>query len=84
MKKHVAVVGAGPSGLVAAKELLQEGHEVTCFERDAGLGGVFRYREGPEQPGVWRTCRLTSSMLVTYFSDYFRTGKRMSRISIAI
>lgn len=71
MKKQVAVVGAGPSGLVATKELLQEGHEVTCFERDAGLGGVFRYREGPERPGVWRSCRLTSSMLVTYFSDYF-------------
>lgn len=71
MKKHVAIVGAGPSGLVAAKELLQEGHDVTCFERDAALGGVFRYRESTDRPGVWRTCRLTSSMLVTYFSDYF-------------
>ncbi|MEM7212032.1 MAG: FAD-dependent oxidoreductase [Pseudomonadota bacterium] len=71
MMKNVAIVGAGPSGLVAAKELLQEGHEVTCFERDTGLGGVFRYRESPERPGVWRTCRLTSSMLVTFFSDYF-------------
>lgn len=71
MARSVAVIGAGPSGLVAAKELLQEGHDVTCFERDRGLGGVFRYREDPEQPGVWRTCRLTSSMLVTCFSDFF-------------
>ena len=28
----VAVVGAGPSGLVFSKELLERGHEVTTFE----------------------------------------------------
>jgi cation diffusion facilitator CzcD-associated flavoprotein CzcO len=39
--KRVAIVGAGPSGLVTAKELLQEGHAVTCFERTDSLGGVF-------------------------------------------
>jgi cation diffusion facilitator CzcD-associated flavoprotein CzcO len=41
--KSIAVIGAGPSGLVAAKELLQEGHRVACFERAADLGGVFRF-----------------------------------------
>jgi len=33
LSKRVAVVGAGPSGLVTVKELLTEGREPTCFER---------------------------------------------------
>lgn len=70
-KRSVAVVGAGPAGLVTVKELLQEGHEVICFERSSGLGGVFNFRPDPNAVGVWETCRLTSSVLVTSFSDYF-------------
>jgi dimethylaniline monooxygenase (N-oxide forming) len=65
---RVAVVGAGPSGLVTVKELLAEGHEPTCFERADGLGGVFRF--GESDGVVWESCRLTSSGLMTAFSDY--------------
>lgn len=41
MKKRVCVVGAGPSGLVTVKELLEKGHDVTCYERSPKEGGVF-------------------------------------------
>ena len=67
---HVAVIGAGPSGIVPAKELLQEGHRVTVFEQRAALGGVFRFDKDPANSTVWESCRLTSSILVTSFSDY--------------
>jgi dimethylaniline monooxygenase (N-oxide forming) len=30
-RKKVCVIGAGSSGLVAIKELIDEGHQVTCF-----------------------------------------------------
>lgn len=69
-KKRVAVIGAGLSSLVAAKELLQEGHDVICFDSADGLGGIFRYRSFGEHVSVWRTCQLTSLALVTGFSDY--------------
>jgi dimethylaniline monooxygenase (N-oxide forming) len=68
MPKRVAVVGAGPSGLVTVKELLAEGHEPTCFEKAEGLGGVFRFSE--TNGVVWESCRLTSSGLLTAFSDF--------------
>lgn len=64
----MAVIGAGPAGLATAKELLEEGHEVVCFERGEQVGGVFGYRE--EGGVVWESCRLTSSRALTAFSDY--------------
>ena len=69
-RKMVAVVGAGPSGLCTAKELVQEGHEVICLEHELGIGGIFRFDPDPARIGVWRSCRLTSSALVTSFSDH--------------
>ena len=43
LKPPVAVVGSGPSGLINAYLLLQEGFPVTVFEAFHELGGVLRY-----------------------------------------
>lgn len=67
-KKVIVVIGAGPSGLVTIKALLEEGHRVICFEKAPDLGGLFRFdRNGT---GVWESCVLTSSSAVTGFSDF--------------
>ena len=39
--KKVAVVGAGLSGITTIKQLMDEGHEVMCYEKSEGFGGVF-------------------------------------------
>ncbi|KAF0928667.1 hypothetical protein E2562_006099 [Oryza meyeriana var. granulata] len=51
--RTVAVVGAGAAGLVAARELLREGHAVTVFERSARIGGTWAYdpRSDPDPLG---------------------------------
>ncbi len=41
--KKVAVVGAGPSGLTVAGDLILEGHDVTVFEAFHAPGGVLVY-----------------------------------------
>ncbi|WVZ57595.1 hypothetical protein U9M48_007959 [Paspalum notatum var. saurae] len=42
-RAEVAVVGAGAAGLVAARELLREGHVVAVFEKSARAGGTWAY-----------------------------------------
>lgn len=41
--RHVAVIGAGAAGLVAARELRREGHSVVVLERGSQIGGVWAY-----------------------------------------
>lgn len=38
---RIAVVGAGISGVAAARSLMRAGHEVVVFERSASVGGVW-------------------------------------------
>ncbi|HTX69492.1 MAG TPA: FAD-dependent oxidoreductase [Thermoleophilia bacterium] len=42
-KEKVAVVGAGPSGLTAARDLALLGYEVTVFESKPEAGGMLRF-----------------------------------------
>jgi len=48
--KCVAIVGGGPAGLAAARELRRCGHAVTLFEREAALGGQIRAIPGFRLP----------------------------------
>ncbi|MCF2145573.1 NAD(P)/FAD-dependent oxidoreductase [Desmonostoc muscorum LEGE 12446] len=62
--KQICVIGAGISGLVTAKTFIEEGYEVTVFEKQKGLGGV--WEKSRTYPGL--TPQNTGD---TYsFSDY--------------
>ncbi|KAI3397988.1 hypothetical protein diail_9965 [Diaporthe ilicicola] len=64
MKKHVVVIGAGPCGLTALKEMIAAGHEVRGFERSSGLGGVFA------SAASYPNLHLTFSNWAMSFSDF--------------
>lgn len=46
---YVAVVGAGPAGLFAARELAQQGVQVVLFNRDLKPGGLAEYGIYPDK-----------------------------------
>jgi cation diffusion facilitator CzcD-associated flavoprotein CzcO len=64
----VCVIGAGASGLVAMKELLDEGHVVSCYEKADRQGGLFNYR--PTDGGVYDSTLLTISNNFMAFSSF--------------
>lgn len=66
---NVCVIGAGAAGLVSVKELLANGHKVTCFEKYHDIGGVFLYDEN--KGGVYDSTMLTISNYTMAFSDFF-------------
>lgn len=44
-RKHVVVIGAGASGLCAAKYAISFGYNVTVYEQSAQIGGTWIYSE---------------------------------------
>lgn len=65
---RVAVIGAGPSGLVAAKHALEAGFVTTVFEASDDLGGQW-YTTAPHS-GVWPGMHTNTSRAMTAFSDF--------------
>jgi dimethylaniline monooxygenase (N-oxide forming) len=65
---RVAIVGAGPSGLVAAKHALQAGFDVAVFEASDDLGG--QWHTTAAHSGVWPAMRTNTSRAMTAFSDF--------------
>ncbi|KAF7846649.1 hypothetical protein BT93_L3968 [Corymbia citriodora subsp. variegata] len=84
-KLHVkaAVIGAGMSGLVAARELRREGHQVVVFERSSDIGGTWLYDPSVESDplgldpsrdvvhsSMYQSLRLNLPRPIMGFSDY--------------
>lgn len=63
----VAVIGAGPGGLVAARWLLQCGFEPMIFEVADSLGGQWNQQAGSS--AAWPAMRTNTSRIMTSFSD---------------
>jgi Flavin-binding monooxygenase-like len=61
------VVGAGPSGLVAAKHALEAGFDVSVFEASDALGG--QWHTTAPHSGVWPGMHANTSRAMTAFSD---------------
>ena len=64
----MAIVGAGPSGLVAAKHALQAGFDVAVFEASDDLGG--QWHTTAAHSGVWPGMHTNTSRAMTAFSDF--------------
>ena len=59
-----AVIGAGAAGLVAARELVLEGHHVTVFEKGSSTGGVWVYTDEVEAPDLLGMHQLHLSVCI--------------------
>lgn len=65
---RIAVIGAGPGGLVAAKHALAAGFDVSVFEASDDLGG--QWNTAAAHSGIWPGMRTNTSRAMTAFSDH--------------
>lgn len=65
--EKVAVIGAGPGGLVAARFLMAHGFEPTIYEAHSDIGG--QWDNTNPMSGVWPLMRTNTARMVTRFSD---------------
>ena len=68
--KKVAVIGAGPSGSTAIKNFIDEGFDVTAFERCDGVGGNWRFNDPSGHSSVFETTHIISSKYTSFYEDY--------------
>ncbi|PWA76012.1 flavin monooxygenase-like, FAD/NAD(P)-binding domain protein [Artemisia annua] len=84
----VAVIGAGLCGLIAARELERESHQVVVLEKSHRLGGVWVYDPRTESDllgidpdreiihaTIYKSLRTNSPRQIMGFSDYMFEGK---------
>lgn len=69
-RKRICVVGGGPSGLVMAKSLREEGHEAVIYEKQDTLGGLWVLRR-EKSGGAYKKTRFQTSKYTSVFSDFF-------------
>lgn len=70
LRKRVAIVGAGPLGLITTKNLAEQGFEVTTFERNDYVGGLWHANSNTGQTCVLPgTITNTSRYTVRFVSN---------------
>lgn len=66
----VCVIGAGSSGMVAAKILHERGVPFDCFEKGSGIGGLWRYNNDSGSSSAYRTLHINTSRDTMAYSDF--------------
>ena len=70
MTKHVCVIGAGPSGLPAIKNLIDAGISVIAYDYNSDVGGNWIYNENESHSSVFETTHIISSKTLSQYEDF--------------
>jgi thioredoxin reductase len=70
MSTQVCVIGAGPSGIAAAKNLLDAGLQVTVFDLGTEVGGNWVFSEAEGHSSVFETTHIISSRALSQYEDF--------------
>jgi cation diffusion facilitator CzcD-associated flavoprotein CzcO len=67
---RICVIGAGPSGLAAAKNCLQAGLDVTVFEKSDRVGGNWVFDDRTGHSSVFENTHIISSRRWSEYEDF--------------
>jgi len=67
----ICIIGAGPSGITAAKNLIQQGlTKFSVFEKNSNLGGNWIFDEENNHSSVYETTHIISSKRMSEYEDF--------------
>lgn len=68
---RVCIIGAGPSGIAAIKNLQEQGvTNITVFEKNSQIGGNWIYDEDDTHSSIYETTHIISSKRWSSFEDF--------------
>lgn len=70
MSDKVCIIGAGSSGIVAAKTLKEHNIPFDCFELGSGIGGNWRYNNDNGRSAAYTSLHIDTSKDRMAFSDF--------------
>jgi cation diffusion facilitator CzcD-associated flavoprotein CzcO len=68
--RSVGVIGAGAAGICGAKHMLEEGCEVTVYEKGSVVGGMWDYDNDNGEYTAYKTLHINTARDLTNFSDF--------------
>ncbi|MDY3559747.1 NAD(P)-binding domain-containing protein [Gemmata sp. JC673] len=68
--RRVCVIGAGSSGIVAAKTFHERGIPFDCFEKGSNVGGLWRYENDSGASVAYRSLHINTSRAKMQFADF--------------
>ena len=68
--QKVCVIGAGPSGITAIKNLIDKGLDVTAYDFNQNVGGNWIYNEKSGHSSVFETTNIISSKTLSQYEDF--------------
>lgn len=66
----ICIIGAGSSGVAAAKALRDKGLSFACFEKGSGLGGMWRYENDNGLSCAYRSLHIDTSRNNLGYPDF--------------
>lgn len=69
-KNRVCVIGAGPSGITAIKNLLDQGIDVVAYDFNSEVGGNWIFNEEESHSSVFETTHIISSKTLSQYEDF--------------
>ncbi len=70
-RPRIGIIGAGPCGLTAIKNMLAQGLDnVVCYDDGAAIGGNWAYVEDPARTSVYDSTHIISSKPLSGFEDF--------------
>jgi dimethylaniline monooxygenase (N-oxide forming) len=68
--KQVCIIGAGSSGIAAAKALKENNISFDCYEKGSDIGGNWRYNNDNGMSSAYRSLHINTNRKVMAYSDY--------------